>query len=144
MSRWRYYPPCGESWKTSTGTGPWWIRERDYRRIISAYEAERGKHGEDALSLGFLGRAAVAVQHSWSKVDVVVKAQVVEDINVFAGRGQRQYREWLRANIYITLSGWPQIEQLFIPNLGDQNGLTELGRRALLVLRKKTITSTWF
>ncbi len=126
-----------ETW----AAGPWWMYDYDYYKIVAAYEESRAQHGKDGLTLGFLGRAAAAVKQSWSKTDVVVKAVVNNDIKAFAGPGRSQYNERMRNGIQVTWRGWRNVEQLFIPNIGDCNGRTSLGYQALLVLRQKIVKS---
>ena len=121
--------------------GPWWMYDHDYYKVVAAHLESRAKHKEEGLTLGFLGRAAMAVQQSWSKMDVVVKAVVNNDIKVFAGLGRSQYNEQMPNGISITWKGWPSVEQLFIPNIGDRGGRTLLGYSALLVLRQKLVSS---
>src|SRR5688500_18761218 len=55
--------------------GAWWFQEPDYRKIIKNYQA--GK-----LALGTVARSAGVVQPSWSNMDVSIKAQLLQDINV--------------------------------------------------------------
>ena len=126
---------------THWAAGPWWMHEQDYRRIIAVHDAGQNKHKGQGLTLGFLGRAAMAVQPSWSRTDVVVKAVVQQEILAFAGAGRTQYREQLPNGMFLTLAGWPDVEQLFIPNIGDRNGRTAVGRQALLVTKQKVISS---
>ena len=96
------------STRASGPAAAWWFREPDYRKIIANYQA--GK-----LALGTVARAAGAVQPSWSNMDVSIKARLVQDINVYTGKGARQYRDQLPNGMYVTLSGWPDIDQVYIP-----------------------------
>lgn len=121
--------------------GPWWMYEHDYHKIIAAYLESRAQHGEDGLTLGFLARAAVAVKQSWSRTDVVVKAIVNNDVKAFAGAGRSQYNESMPNGMHVTWRGWPNVTQLFIPNIGDRNGRTLVGYQSLLVLRQKVVKS---
>jgi hypothetical protein len=120
--------------KDRWAASPWWMFERDYRRIIKAHE-------ESDLSLGLLARSAMAVQPSYSRMDVAIKAVVLQDINAFCGLGRPQYREVLPNGMYLTLRGWSDVEQLFIPNISDSAGRTSLGYQALHVMRQKTVAS---
>lgn len=113
---------------------PWWMYERDYRKIIQAHE-------ESDLTLGFLGRSAMAVQPSYSLMDVSVKAFVLQDINAFCGLGRPQYREALPNGMFLTIRGWPNVEQLFIPNISGPLGRTSLGYQVLGVTRQKIVSS---
>lgn len=130
-----------ESW----AAGPWWATEMDYRKVISEHTRSQHEHGDDGFSLGYVGRTAFAVQPSWSKMDIVVKAIVLNDIKAFAGRGQRQHREVLPNGMHLTLSGWAEVDQIFIPGIGAWDGSmvqrTTLGFQALKVLRQKRISS---
>jgi hypothetical protein len=109
--------------------GSWWLPEASYRQIIQNYQS--GK-----LSLGTVGRAAAAVQPSWSNMDVSIKARVVEDIDVYIGKGKTQYRDELPNGMFVTLEGWPDIDQIYIPS--DCRGA------ALFVVRNKIITTDDF
>jgi hypothetical protein len=113
---------------------PWWMYERDYRKIVQAHE-------ESELSMGLLGRSAVAIQPSFSRADVVVKARVLQDIKAFCGLPRTQYRELLPNGMWLTLRGWAHVEQLFIPNISGPHGRTPLGYQALSVMRQKIVTS---
>jgi hypothetical protein len=115
-------------------SGPWWVREQDYRKIVRAHE-------QSDWSLGLTGRSALAVKQGWNQMDVVVKALVMQDINVFCGLGRTQYRELLPNGWYLTLRGWPDIEQVYIPNIGGPHGRTLVGYQALKVLRQKRVSS---
>ncbi len=54
---------------------------------------------------------------------------VAEAIYVFCGRGTKQYRERAPNGIYVTWEGWPDIEQLLIPNISEGGKLTAMGQR---------------
>jgi hypothetical protein len=122
---------------TSWAAGPWWIRDRDYQRIVT--ESQRS-----GMTHGFVARTANAVQQSYSKVDAVVEAVVIKEINAFAGRGQTQYREMAPNGMYITLAGWADVTQLYIPNIADRGGLTPLFSQAFQIRRQQTIDSQQF
>jgi len=111
--------------------GAWWFQEADYRQIITSYQA--GK-----LGLGTVARTAVAVQPSWSMMDVSIKARLVQDINVYIGKGAKQYRDQLPNGMYVTLSGWPEIDQVYIP------GIRGPSFTALSIVRQKIITTDSF
>src|SRR5262245_3074856 len=85
--------------------GSWWFREADYRVILARYQAGR-------LGLGTVARSAGAVQPSWSLMDVSVKARLLEDIKVYVGMGTTQYRNELPNGMYVTLAGWPDVDQV--------------------------------
>lgn len=121
--------------------GPWWLYEHDYRKIVEQERLSRAQHGPEGLTLGWLGRSAAAVQQSWSRMDVVVKAVVLQEVMAFAGRGRTQYKERGPNGFLYTISGWPNVEQLYIPNIGDRQGRTLLGYQALHVLRQKRVES---
>lgn len=124
----------------TTGTGipstdwarrPWWLREDDYRKVLQRYQ-----QGE--LSFGTVARSAAAVQPSWSAMDVSIKARLVADINVYVGKGKVQYRDLLPNGMDITLRGWPDIDQVYIPDIRGK------ASAALQVIRQKIITSDRF
>jgi hypothetical protein len=114
--------------------GAWWTYERDFRKIYA-------QHLNSDWSLGLTARSANAIQQSWSRVDVMVEAIVIKEINAFAGQGRTQYREMAPNGMYITLLGWPDVTQLYIPNIVDRHGLTALGREALDVRSQGVIDS---
>ncbi len=111
--------------------GAWWFAEADYRLIIQRFQS--GK-----LSLGTVARTAGAVQPSWSLMNVSIKARVIQPIKVYQGKGSTQYRDELPNGMYITLTGWPDIEQLYIPDMRGR-ALT-----ALQIVRKKIISTDSF
>ena len=120
---------------------PWWITLENYRKIVAEVKRSFQMHGADRLSLGFLGRAALAVRQEWSQVDVLVKGVVNEDINVFTGPGATQYHEEMPNGMMITYKGWKHIEQLYLPNINDRSGFTPLGLQAITVLSAYKIES---
>ncbi len=90
--------------------GAWWLLERDYRKVISKFR--QGK-----LPLGTVGRSAVAVQPSWSNMDVSIKAFLLDDMKVYTGKGSTQYHDQLPNGMTITLPGWTDIDQIYIPGM---------------------------
>ncbi|MGB9180918.1 MAG: hypothetical protein WCB68_16925 [Pyrinomonadaceae bacterium] len=128
-------PP--ETW----AAGAWWIADHDYRKILAEHRVSQIRHRKDGLTLGYLARAATAVRNEWSLMDIVVKAIVREDVMAFVGYGHTQHKEILPNGMYITIQGWPEIEQIFIPNISDRNGRTLLGYKALQVQRQKKVSS---
>lgn len=108
--------------------GAWWVRERDYHRVLVRYQS--GK-----LGFGTVARSALAVQPSWSLMDVSVKALVEEEILCYCGLGKTQYHDVLPNGMKVTLAGWPDITQLYLP--GIRSGTLD----ALRIVRKKIITT---
>ena len=111
--------------------GPWWMREDDYRKIIAQFMNSK-------LSLGTIARSAVAVQPSWSLVDVSIKAHIHHDMNVFSGVGAPQFNDILPNGMRMTLPGWSNITQLYIPNMRST------ARSNIIVQRQKKISSHSF
>jgi hypothetical protein len=111
--------------------GPWWFLEADYRKVIERYQA-------GALGLGTVARAAAAVQPSWSAMDVSIKARLRFDTNVYLGKGKTQHRDPLPNGMFVTLSGWPDIDQVYIPNLRGA------AFAALEIVRQKVVTTDGF
>jgi hypothetical protein len=108
--------------------GPWWVQEEDYHKILARFQ-------DGQMGFGTIARAALAVQPSWSNMDVSVKAVLLQDVNVYVGRGATQYHDVLPNGMHVTLTGWPDITQVYVPNLRD------LAPQALRVIRKKIITT---
>jgi hypothetical protein len=131
-------------------TGPWWFREQDFRKIEDAEAHSLKVHGGDrnkALTLGFLARWAGAVKQEWSNVDRLVSAELLADLEVFAGAGRTQHGERpptgvVKYNLRITWQGWNDVEQLYVPNL-DRNNPGHLvdGRHVLQLAKPVAIAS---
>lgn len=121
--------------------GAWWVHERDFQKIVEQYRLSRARHGDDGLTLGWLGRVAAAVRQGWSRTDVLVKASVRKELPAFAGRGRTQYKEVGPNGILHTYSGWPEVEQLYLPGIGDRAGLTPHGAESLHVIWQQKIES---
>ncbi|MCA9068721.1 MAG: hypothetical protein KDA84_07350, partial [Planctomycetaceae bacterium] len=116
---------------TEWAKGAWWVRESEYRKIIARHQSGR-------LPLGTVARAAVAVQPSWSNMDVSIKATVVKDIYVYVGQGSTQYRDQMPNGMFVTLKGWPDVQQIYIP------GMRSTSFTAIRVLRQKIVTTNDF
>ncbi len=108
--------------------GAWWVSESDYRKIIQRFSQSK-------LNLGIVARSALAVQPSWSMVDVSIKAYLLNDMNVYAGSGSTQYRDVLPNGMSITLPGWSDITQIYIP------GMRGAARSNIKVMRQKIVKS---
>ena len=90
--------------------GPWWVREKEFRKIVARYW--KGEFG-----LGTVAREALDVMPSWSFMDVGIRARVVAPIKAYASAGSTQYRDQLPNGWTVTMGGWPDVEQLYIPGL---------------------------
>lgn len=111
--------------------GAWWFHETEYRKIINSFQ--KGK-----LALGTVARSAGAVQPSWSMMNVSIKAQLIEDVEVYVGQGTTQYRDRLPNGMTITLSGWPSVEQIYVPNIRGE------AFKAFRIKRQKVVsTDRW-
>ncbi|MFO0959727.1 MAG: hypothetical protein U0800_20200 [Isosphaeraceae bacterium] len=111
--------------------GAWWFREEEYRKILQRYHAGR-------LGLGTVARSAGAVQPSWSLMDVSIKARLLQDIRVYAGKGSTQHRDELPNGMFMTLAGWADITQIYIP------GIRGPAFHALQIVRQKIVTTDNF
>ena len=111
--------------------GSWWVLNEDYRKIISRYKRHNFK-------LGTTARSALAVQPSWSLMDVTIKAVVIHDMYVFHGRGSTQYNDELPNGTKVTLSGWADVTQIYIPEMRG------VARRNLRIKKQKIISSHSF
>lgn len=111
--------------------GAWWFQEQDYQHIIDNYQSQN-------LGLGTVGRVAGAVMPSWSNVDVSIKAYLLDDVNVYIGKGAPQFRDPLPNGMYVTMRGWPDIDQLYIP------GMRGTTFSAIRIVRQKIITTNSF
>ena len=111
--------------------GGWWLQEADYRRINQRYRA-------GLLGFGTVARSAAAVQPSWSLMNVSIKARLLDDIKVYAGKGLSQYRDQLPNGMYVTAQGWSDIVQLYIPGMGGP------AFQSIQIIRQKIITTDSF
>lgn len=116
--------------------GPWWVDRSTFNHIVQ--QAIRQPAG---FGVGWSARRALAIRQQWSRVNILVEAEVAEKIYVFHGRGTTQYREPTPNGMYITWEAWRNVEQLFLPYISDRHGLTPLGRRALHIYRMAQISS---
>lgn len=121
------FPSDSSRW----ANGPWWVLEEDYRKIVARFL--QGK-----LSLGTTARSAVAVQPSWSLMDVSIKAYLIDDMQVFSGTGAAQYHDMLPNGMRMTLAGWSDITQIYVPNMRGP------ARSNIRVKRQKIISSHSF
>ena len=90
--------------------GAWWVTETDYQKIISRFRS-------GSVSLGTVARGALAVQPSWSLMDVSIKAHLLNDMKVYTGQGSTQYHDVLPNGMKMTLPGWADIKQLYLPGM---------------------------
>lgn len=121
------FPSDSSRW----ANGAWWVLEEDYRKIITRFL--QGK-----LPLGTTARSAVAVQPSWSLMDVSIKAYIINEMRVFKGVGSTQYHDMMPNGMRMTLTGWSDISQIYIPNMRGQ------ARPNIRVKRQKVISSNSF
>lgn len=110
-------------------SGPWWFRSRDWQRILKRYLTNQ-------LTLGTTARIGAAVQWSWSNMDVLLKARVVMDVEVWEGRGRTQYRDYLPNGIAVTLHGDPDAMQLYVP------GMPGVGAMAFQIIDRLDVASS--
>ena len=71
-------------------------------------------------------------------MNVSIKARLLDDINVYVGKGATQYRDELPIGMYVTLTGWPDVEQVYVP------GISGPGFLALHIIRQKIVTTDSF
>jgi hypothetical protein len=118
------------SWADRYSASPWWIQEIDFRQIQATQQHSLDVHGNDpqrALTLGFIGRQALAVKQRWFEsgphnlMDVVVRAEVLRELPCFVGRGHSQY-ETAPNGFRLTWTGWSSVEQIFVPELVKHRG----------------------
>jgi hypothetical protein len=121
-------PGTGETIaSTDWSKSPWWSLKADYYRILA-------RHKAGALSLGTVARSATAVQPSWSRMDILISARLKEDTEAYQGKGKTQYRDLLPNGMYMTLTGWPDITQLYIPKY----------QHSLWIVQQEVITTDRF
>ena len=116
---------------TARVKGAWWFQEADYRKIVDRFHSAH-------LALGTVATSAGAVQPTWSLMDVLIEARLAEDVNVYVGNGSTQFRAELPNGMYMTLPGWPDIVQVYIPDIHGA------AFRAIRVLREEIIASDNF
>lgn len=109
--------------------GAWWIDQAAFERIYETYRA-------NSLNLGTIARSAAAVQWTWSDMDLLLMAKLTSDVQAYRGQGSAQYRDVLPNGMTVTLKGWPEIEQIYVPNMRGDAAL------AFKVLRTVPIGST--
>jgi len=133
-----YHPRKGAVPMVDWVASPWWIEEDQYHRINKKYLDGRSD-GFPFESLGFTMRHALAVQQGWSRVDVVVKAWLLQDINVFSGPGRCQF-ESLPNGMTVEWRGWPLVRQIYIPNVDkarSNDSVVVVDGRPVLRIQKK-------
>lgn len=120
----------------------WWFTEEVYKRIVEFYTKNGGGY---LTSLGMTLRIAGAVKQSWSRLDVRIKAEVLQDINAFEGTGSTQF-ERFDNGLTVVWKGWgADAKQLYIPNFDRKRSNASVlcfdGAPALRILTKKIISS---
>ena len=120
----------------------WWFTEEVYKRIVEVYQKSGGGY---LNSLGMTLRHAGAVKQSWSRLDVRIKAEVLQDINAFEGIGSTQF-ERFDNGVTVVWDGWKaDAKQLYIPNFDRKRSNVSVlyfdDAPALRILTKKTISS---
>jgi len=123
----------------------WWFTEEVYKRIVEVYQKSGGGY---LNSLSMTLRRAGAVKQSWNRLDVRIKAEVLQDINAFEGIGSTQI-ERFDNGVQVVWDGWrADAKQLYIPNLDWNRSKWSNGSvlyfddtPALRILTKKTISS---
>ncbi len=93
-------------------SGPWWFRSHDWQKILRTYL-------KGPFRLGTVARFAGAVQWSWSDMDILLKARVTQGIEAWEGTGLPQFRDILPNGMTVTLKGFPDVVQLYIPGMPD-------------------------
>ncbi len=71
-------------------------------------------------------------------MDISIKARLRFDTKVYVGKGTTQYRDVLPNGMVMTLSGWPDIVQVYIPDIRGE------AFKTLAIVRQKRITSDSF
>ena len=61
-----------------------------------------------------------------------------DDTNVYLGKGKTQYRDPLPNGMFMTLTGWPDIDQVYLPNSRGS------AFAALQIVRQKIVTTDSF
>lgn len=121
-------------------SGPWWIAECDYLRIVAEFMrlrgAAAGRRAQRQVRFVDTYREANAVPHRWvangrpgrvAALDVIGSADVVETLWALMGQGKSQ-PEVLGSGLTRTWPGWPDLTQLFVYELSKH--ATDAMRRA--------------
>lgn len=88
--------------------GCWWYGQKAFNKMMEyCVQADREKN----RGLGYAAREACAILPIWNDCDVLVEAILVKTAPVFYGVGRAQ------SDGKITLSGWEDIHQWYIPGL---------------------------
>lgn len=120
--------------------GGWWVGQRAFKKMmrycIQEDQLDRG--------LGYAAREACAVLFGWSSCDLLVEAYVTSNVKVFYGKGNPQ------SGGGTTFSGWSDVDQWFIPGMGNRVStgassthvkLSAKGKRAIEVYRTCSLRS---
>ncbi len=131
--------------KVDGEAGGWWVGQKAFKKMM------RYCVQEDKLNrgLGYAAREAAAVLFGWSACDLLIEAYTTSNVKIYFGKGNPQSEGG------VTFSGWDDIEQWFIPGLGEyvasaggnsHTKLSEKGKSVLTVYRtcslRSAITST--
>jgi hypothetical protein len=117
------------TWSDRWARSPWWLDESSYQHLEAARRHSLNVHADDparAMTLGLLAKQALAVRQRWGDgppnlMDMVIRAEIVHEVQAFAGRGHTQY-ETAPNGFRVTWTGWSSIQQLFIPALAMERG----------------------
>ena len=71
-------------------------------------------------------------------MDVSIKAYLIDDMKVFTGAGSTQYHDMMPNGMRMTLTGWSDIQQIYVPNMRGQ------AKQNIRVKRQKVISSHSF
>jgi hypothetical protein len=118
------------TWSDRWARSPWWIDESAYQHLEAVRRHSLKVHDNDpgrAMTLGLLAKQALAVKQRWSEdgpsnlMDMVIRAEVVREVQAFVGRGHTQY-EAAPNGFRVTWTGWSSVQQVFIPELARGRG----------------------
>ena len=116
---------------------PWWFTEGVYKSIVDINLKSGGGY---LNALGMTLRRAGAVKQNWSRLDVRIKAEVLQDINAYEGFGSTQF-EQLENGMTIIWDGWKaDAKQLFIPNLDWGGARKTTGKSCISTARRLCVS----
>lgn len=130
---------------------PWWIRRTDFQIFVrewgDANKELRERYPGGKWKVGYYARVAFGVQQSWKNdMDLIIHAKVKAGVQIqaFIGMSRTQYHDLAPNGMTITLTGSPNVRQIYIPDISADRALTDVGRLAIDVMQAVEVESPKF